>query len=216
MYGMGHFQHGLIWTILGIIPVAGLIVSFIPRFTQESFYRDYAKSLGLKGGEHVLDFGCGDGKLSKQIAPLLPNGQLTCIDIDAHRIALAKKRLNVFCNTDIKHEDIRKLPTPREPYDIVVTQIVFHDITPQNREETIIALTNWLDEGSILYIREPIELIDINELRQQLKNAGFQETNSKLVKVPFIVNFASNRKIQQFQFVYHRTNLTPNIPKAYN
>jgi len=147
----------------------------------------------------------------------LPNGQLTCLDIDAHSIASAKKRLNAFNNIDIKHEDIRKLPRPKQTYDIAITQIVFHDITPQNRAETINALANWLGEGSVLYIREPIELIDIDELRQQLKNAGFQETNSKFVKVPFIVNFNGFRKVQQLQFVYHRTNeLTPTIPKAYN
>lgn len=202
MYGMGHFQHSLIWVLLGIVPIVGLIISLTPRFTQESFYRYYAKSLGLKGAERVIDFGCGDGKLSKQIAPLLPNGQLTCIDIDAHKIASAKRRLNAFGNIDIIHEDIRKLPRPNQTYDIVVTQMVLHDITPQNREETINQLAKWLNEGALLYIREPAECIDINELRQQLKNAGFQETNSNLVKVPFTVNLYGTRKVQQLKFIY--------------
>jgi SAM-dependent methyltransferase len=202
IYGMGHFHHGLIWVLLGIVPMAGLIISLTPRFTQQSFYRAYAKSLELKGGEHVIDFGCGDGKLSKQIAPHLPNGYLTCIDIDVHKIASAKKRLNAFGNVDIVHEDIRKLPKPNQTYDIVVAQMVFHDLTPQNREETIKSLSTWLDEGAVLYVREPFECIDVDELRQQLKKAGFKETNSTLVKVPFSVNFYGVREVQQLEFVY--------------
>ena len=61
---MGHFQHGLVWTLLAIIPVAGLVFSLTPRFTQDQFYSGYCKVVPrLKGGERIVDVGCGDGKL---------------------------------------------------------------------------------------------------------------------------------------------------------
>ncbi len=130
---MGHWQHGIVWVLLGIVPIAGFIFSTIPNLLQNTFYRTYAKSLDLQGGERVVDFGCGKGLLSKQIAELLPQGHLTCIDINIHAIASAKKRLKSFCNIDIKNEDIRNLPKPAQTYDVVVTQFVLHDITPMDR-----------------------------------------------------------------------------------
>jgi len=47
--------------------------------------------LMLSGNEAVLDLGCGDGFLTKQIAGLLPNGSVTGIDASEGMIRTAKE-----------------------------------------------------------------------------------------------------------------------------
>ncbi len=53
--------------------------------------------LDLKGTEHVLDLGCGDGALTLQMAELLPQGTVTGIDASQGMIAAAipKSRNNL-------------------------------------------------------------------------------------------------------------------------
>ena len=48
--------------------------------------------LSMKGDEHVLDLGCGDGTNTAMIAELLPNGQVVGIDASQGMIETAKPK----------------------------------------------------------------------------------------------------------------------------
>jgi trans-aconitate 2-methyltransferase len=64
--------------------------------------------LGLTGTEHVLDLGCGDGTLTRQIAQLLPDGVVVGIDASQDMIdtALPKALNNMrFILMDINRLD---------------------------------------------------------------------------------------------------------------
>jgi len=43
---------------------------------QEKWARELLAKLDIKGNERVLDIGCGDGKVSADIASRLPEGSL--------------------------------------------------------------------------------------------------------------------------------------------
>lgn len=47
--------------------------------------------LKLKGSESVLDLGCGDGEITKQISDSLPHGNVIGIDSSEGMISTAKK-----------------------------------------------------------------------------------------------------------------------------
>ncbi len=47
--------------------------------------------LKLRGDEHVLDVGCGDGKVTAEIARAVPRGAVTGVDASAEMIAFAQK-----------------------------------------------------------------------------------------------------------------------------
>jgi ubiquinone/menaquinone biosynthesis C-methylase UbiE len=47
--------------------------------------------LKLKGGESILDLGCGDGILTKNLSALVPKGKVIGIDASEGMISEAKK-----------------------------------------------------------------------------------------------------------------------------
>jgi trans-aconitate 2-methyltransferase len=57
---------------------------------QQQWARELIGKLGLQPHEHVLDIGCGDGKVTAEIAGLLPRGQVVGIDNSAEMIRFAR------------------------------------------------------------------------------------------------------------------------------
>lgn len=47
---------------------------------QQTWAREMIRKLSLKGDDRVLDVGCGDGKVTAEIAGLLPHGSVVGID----------------------------------------------------------------------------------------------------------------------------------------
>ncbi|MFQ5544179.1 MAG: class I SAM-dependent methyltransferase, partial [Nitrospiria bacterium] len=58
---------------------------------QQSWARELIAKLKLHGHENVLDIGCGDGKITAEIAAALPNGSVVGIDSADSMIKLARK-----------------------------------------------------------------------------------------------------------------------------
>jgi trans-aconitate 2-methyltransferase len=48
--------------------------------------------LNLRGDEHILDIGCGDGKITAKMAALVPQGRVTGVDSSQEMIDFAQKR----------------------------------------------------------------------------------------------------------------------------
>jgi trans-aconitate 2-methyltransferase len=59
---------------------------------QYDWGRALLQRMPLCGGEHILDLGCGDGKLSALLADRVPRGTVTGIDSSAGMLALAQRR----------------------------------------------------------------------------------------------------------------------------
>ena len=79
--------------------------------------------LGLAGNESVLDLGCGDGALTKQIADLLPEGEVLGIDASQGMIdvALAKEQGNMR----FRRQDINDLAFESQ-FDVVFSNATLH------------------------------------------------------------------------------------------
>ncbi len=82
------------------------------------------------GNEQILDFGCGDGKISAEISHFVPLGHVTGVDVSPSMIAFAKRCFptthypNVTFNTakdiDFTNESVLK------KYDLICSFCVFH------------------------------------------------------------------------------------------
>ena len=59
---------------------------------QQSWAEEMISALSLTGSEHILDLGCGDGKITKQIADCVPDGLVIGIDLSKDMIQLARSR----------------------------------------------------------------------------------------------------------------------------
>src|SRR5687767_8216782 len=53
---------------------------------QLAWARELITKLKLRGDERVLDVGCGDGKVTAEIAQALPRGEITGVDSSAEMI----------------------------------------------------------------------------------------------------------------------------------
>jgi trans-aconitate 2-methyltransferase len=58
---------------------------------QQTWARELIAQLRLRGDEHVLDVGCGDGKVTAEIARAVPRGAVVGVDASAEMIAFAQK-----------------------------------------------------------------------------------------------------------------------------
>jgi trans-aconitate 2-methyltransferase len=53
-------------------------------------------TLPLKGGERVLDAGCGSGRLTEELLGRLPSGEVVALDSSLQMVAQARQRLSRF------------------------------------------------------------------------------------------------------------------------
>jgi ubiquinone/menaquinone biosynthesis C-methylase UbiE len=120
------------------------------------FYRSFARSLGIRGKESVLELGCGTGRGSRHLAEVLDSsGHLTCLDTSAAICNEARRRLSKWDNVEVMAGDIRKMNLMPGSQDIAVIHFVLHDIEPPARPDILLAVTKALKPTGKLYIREP-------------------------------------------------------------
>ena len=95
--------------------------------TQFEWAKELIPKLALAGNETVLDIGCGDGKISAQIASHLPKGYVVGIDNSENMINLARHSFpeRAFSNLYFERMDAREL-TFREQFDRVFSNAVLH------------------------------------------------------------------------------------------
>ena len=81
---------------------------------QQSWARELIAKLKLRGDEHVLDIGCGDGKVTAEIARTVPRGRVLGVDASAEMIAFAKKTFPPSKISNLKFQicDARKMNDP--------------------------------------------------------------------------------------------------------
>ena len=78
---------------------------------QQSWARELITRLNLRGGERVLDVGCGDGKVTAELANAVPRGFVVGIDASAEMIGFARKAFSArkFPNLKFQICDARKI-----------------------------------------------------------------------------------------------------------
>jgi trans-aconitate methyltransferase len=94
---------------------------------QQAWARELIARLNLRGDEHILDVGCGDGKVTAEIARALPNGSATGIDASAEMIAFAKRTFprRQAPNLEFHVMDARKIRFARR-FDFIFSNAALH------------------------------------------------------------------------------------------
>jgi len=95
---------------------------------QQSWARELIAKLHLRGDEHVLDIGCGDGKVTAEIARAVPRGSVLGVDASAEMIAFAQKTFPAGKNPGLQFQvcDARRLETLAMPFDVVFSNAALH------------------------------------------------------------------------------------------
>lgn len=94
---------------------------------QLSWAKELIAKLNLQGNERVLDVGCGDGKITAEMANLLPYGFVVGIDSSAAMIELAQTRYpaDQFPNLQFLQADARQLMFQNE-FTVVFSNAALH------------------------------------------------------------------------------------------
>ena len=94
---------------------------------QQTWARELIAKLNLHGDEHILDVGCGDGKVTAEIARALPRGSVTGADASPQMIEFAKKNFPTtgFPNLRFRVMDARKIKFDRQ-FDLVFSNAALH------------------------------------------------------------------------------------------
>ena len=94
---------------------------------QQAWARELIARLKLRGDEHVLDVGCGDGKVTAEIASAVPRGSVTGIDASPEMIGFAKKTFppKKISNLKFQVTDARKIKF-KTKFDVVFSNAALH------------------------------------------------------------------------------------------
>lgn len=94
---------------------------------QFAWARETIAKMNLKGDEHLIDLGCGDGKVSAYIAERLPSGSVLGIDNSPEMIDLARRTFPParFPNLTFEHMDVCDINVDR-CFDIAFSNAVLH------------------------------------------------------------------------------------------
>jgi trans-aconitate 2-methyltransferase len=101
---------------------------------QQSWGRELIAKLDLSGDEHVLDVGCGDGKLTAEFIEYLPRGAVVGIDSSPEMIGFAREAFPPERCPRLRFElmDARDLRF-REEFDVVFSNATLHWIVDHRR-----------------------------------------------------------------------------------
>ena len=99
---------------------------------QFQWAKELIPKLKLKGNEALLDIGCGDGKITAELAQLLPEGWAVGVDSSEKMIQLAQISFPTkdYPNLTFQVMDARKL-TFQSEFDIVFSNAALHWIVDQ-------------------------------------------------------------------------------------
>jgi trans-aconitate 2-methyltransferase len=87
------------------------------------------QALEVRGSEQVLDVGCGDGRITTEIARRVPDGYVVGVDASSNMIELASRQTGP--NLRFEVADARSLPFHHE-FDLVVSFNALHWIHEQD------------------------------------------------------------------------------------
>src|ERR1035438_4064206 len=94
---------------------------------QQAVAEEVLALLDFKGAERILDVGCGNGKITAEIATRVPQGSVLGVDPSHEMITFASGHYGAAAYPDLRFEiaDARSLPY-REEFDVVVSFNALH------------------------------------------------------------------------------------------
>ena len=115
--------------------------------------------LALRGGERVLDVGCGAGALAYAVAPVAR--EVVAVDSDASMVAVA--RANAPANVRVELADGERLPFDDGEFDVAATlRTLHHTLHPGRLVAELVRVTT---PGGIVFVVDQLAPVDEEEAR---------------------------------------------------
>ncbi|WP_394830280.1 methyltransferase domain-containing protein [Pendulispora rubella] len=120
---------------------------------EEGFKSRLIREARLAPGHRVLDLGSGTGTLTIMLKKAQPGAEIVGLDVDPAILAIAEKKA-MASNLDIEFRRGSAVAPPFEPstFDRVVSSLVFHHLTRENKLRALRAAHALLKPGGELHI----------------------------------------------------------------
>lgn len=129
-----------------------LIHYFLP---EKKFKQSLLTQTNIKEGQKILDFGVGTATLSIMAKKLNPQTEITGIDIDPRILALAnEKTKKELVDVHLLLYKGGELPFNDNSFDRVISSLVFHHLTREEKNSALKEIARVLKPGSELHIAD--------------------------------------------------------------
>ncbi|MDD4878246.1 MAG: class I SAM-dependent methyltransferase [Candidatus Nanoarchaeia archaeon] len=111
----------------------------IMKCVLRKFKKDIVHAVYLASPKKILDIGCGNGFITKEIAKAFPKAKITAVDIEREKIDYAD-RYNSSGNIKYITGNIFNLPFKKSSFDLVICNEVLEHISDYKKAIEILAM----------------------------------------------------------------------------
>lgn len=128
----------------------------------------FLAGLVLKGNESILDVGCGHGRITRELAQRVPQGQVVGIDYSADMIAYAKVH-NAGSNLNYYQMDAMEINVPGQTFDVIVSTFCLQWTT--DKLKAFKAMAAHLKPGGSVFLLMSQTNRELGQIRKELLNS---------------------------------------------
>lgn len=122
---------------------------------EEQFRSALVVQAGIKSDHRVLDFGTGTAALSLRAKQQVPQAQIRGTDVDDGIIRIARAKIEATkMEIGLDMYDGNKLPYPDCCFDRVISSLVFHHLTREQKSSSLSEIRRVLKPGGELHIAD--------------------------------------------------------------
>ena len=136
-----------------LTPIYDSIMRFAMR---ESVFKNRLVSQVRLGKDHVvLDLGCGTATLTISVKKTFPEAEAVGVDGDAEILKIAKEKINIaLVEITLNRGAVFELPYVAESFDCVLSSLVFHHLTRENKIRSLKEAFRVLKPRGELYVAD--------------------------------------------------------------
>ena len=130
-------------------------VFFKLTMREELFKSRLIEQAKIRSDQRVLDLGCGTGTLTIMVKKAHPDAEVVGLDGDSQVLEIARRKARE-AGTSIKFDEgmAYKLPYPDNSFDRVLSSLVFHHLTTQDKERTLAEIYRVLKPNGELHLAD--------------------------------------------------------------
>jgi len=124
--------------------------------TREKLFKSLlVKQVAPKGGQHLLDVGCGTGTLTQMLAQSESAVTITGLDADLNALKRAKAKSTILGKrVTFEQGYAQEMPFETASFDIVVSSLFFHHLDQQQKLEALKEIRRVLKPEGQLHIAD--------------------------------------------------------------
>jgi len=192
----------------------------LERYRRHRLWRLFPKEfmfkcLGEIAGKSILDFGCGEGKLTTQLARL--GAQVTGFDISPELIAIAQRRAVLDGVQDCVGfllADGAESELAEDMFDAIICQAVLHRV---DIFQVVPRLVRSLRPGGIVIMVEPVDFsLTYQRIRHLIPIAKVGSPSARQLgrdEVAFLLGTLTKSRVEFFNLFGRLARLLPNRNK---